>query len=124
MMDRRNLLTLGAAAAAMPVAIALPAAAGAGEYAAALREFHAIDQIEKTLSGPRHDLLEWRACKDRQNRFLSMAEALPNTPENAKIKALAFKSIYRDDMEDFLSGENTTDKRLALQIVQSLLGSV
>lgn len=123
-MDRRNLLTLGAAAAAMPVAIALPAAAGTGGYAAALREFHAIDQIEKTLSGRRHGPREWRACKDRQSRFLSMAEALPNTPENAKIKALAFKAIYRDDMEDFLSGENTTDKRLAVQIVQSLLGSV
>ncbi len=123
-MDRRNLLTLGAAAAAMPVAIALPAAAGTGGYATALREFHALDQIGKRLNGDGHDHREWCAWQDREARFLALAEALPITPENAKIKALALMAIYREDMEDFLSGENTTDKRLAVQIVQSLLESV
>lgn len=123
MLNRRNLF--GASVGASVVigaSLSLPSvAAPAPSYADALREFMALEAMENRLNAGKYDDAEWEVWERRHGRFLDAAEALPNTPENARIKALAFKAIHRQGFEDFLGDQNTTDHRLALQIVLSML---
>lgn len=122
-MNRRQLFSAGATVSlGLVVGISTPAAAFTS-YEEALREFEALRAMEVRLNGGRFDDAEWDVWQRRHDRFLDAAEALPNTPENARIKALAFKAIYRDDMDDFLDQDATTDRRLALQIIQSMLAA-
>lgn len=122
-MGALNRRTLFGASVAISAAVSLPASAKPiTGYAEALRELQALRATEVRLNAGKYDDPEWAVWERRHNRFLDAAEALPNTPENARIKALAFKAIYKDDdFGDFLGDQNTTDHRLALQIIQSLL---
>lgn len=122
-MGSLNRRTLFGATASLGLVVAIPGSAQAlASYEEALREFEALRAMEVRLNAGRFDDAEWDVWQRRHDRFLDAAEALPNTPENARIKALAFKAIYREDLDDFLGDGATTDKRLALQIIQSMLG--
>lgn len=125
-MNRRNLFALAPAAF---VAMASPAAAtGADDALAyAISESREISLTVARLNNlPGVNEAEWEAWEARDTAFLTWAERLPLTPDFAKAKAIAFRTIYDrgGGLDEFLMEKATTDQRLALQIVKCLLGAV
>ncbi|MDO1560423.1 hypothetical protein Q0812_13390 [Brevundimonas sp. 2R-24] len=122
---RRSLFAIGAGAAALAtvpaIAVALPSENA--RWSDAVGEARAICamQDEVDLSGDEALVDEWER---REAAFLRAIEALPNTPENAKYRALAVRVIHHGDPEwEYFSDYSTrrpTNHRLAIQMVEAL----
>lgn len=131
MLSRRHLF--GASAVAI-AAVALPVAAGAVSFpvsadaaiAYAEQESRAINAIVDRLNAGRFPQEEWDVWEERDTRFLTWAEGLPLTPEYARAKAIAFRTIYdrNGGVNTFLDDMPTTDNRLALQVIKCVLGGL
>lgn len=125
-LNRRHLFA--AAPALVVVGFAAPALASAGAddaLAYAVRESREINAIVARLNSLNCGDDEWDAWVARDNAFMKWAEALPVTPQFAKAKAVAFRTIYdrNGGIDEFCAGEATTDVRLARQIIKCTLGA-
>ena len=66
---------------------------------------------------------ESEAYCDRGSELHARAEALPATAANVRVKAKAILDIYEDKIEEFASDFETTDLRLARQILIALVAN-
>lgn len=123
-MNRRSLFSLAPAAL---VAMVNPATAGADDALAyAISESREISLSVARLNGlPGANDAEWEAWEARDTAFLAWAESLPITPDFAKAKAIAFRTIYdrSGGLDEYLDDEPCTDARRALQVIKCVLGA-
>lgn len=130
MLSRRSMFGVSAAvvAASVPFAVnAMPAPLSADEATAyAQRESEAINTLVARLNGGNYPESVWEAWEERDTHFLKWAENLPIGPAYAKAKAIAFSTIYARNggLDEFLDNNPTTDSRLALQVIKSVLGGL
>lgn len=117
---RRDLFGVAAAAVALSVPVAAPAAVLSGDWM--VTEAGALIDLESRLNASDAPEEEWLAWDKRRDAFLDMAEALPCRAEFMKAKALAFFLIHRGDLGNFVDDNPATDQRLAAQIVQTAMG--
>ncbi len=115
-MDRRHFIAAGmagvvAVGATLPV-LASTSATASPYYA----ELDAIDAFTRALNAERHPESDWDRWEAWTNRVYREIEALPPTPENAKIKARAVWSITSGNMEDLNAGQSTCC-RMVRQII-------
>lgn len=124
MLNRRHLFAVVPAAV---IASALPAiSAIAFDLDAECTELNRISGALNLADDAVYD-----AYFDRQKRFLDAVEALPQTPENNRIRARAVMHLYGGDREltpmenliESLLDQQTTDQRLICQILVSLTGA-
>lgn len=117
--SRRALLgAIVAAPLAAGAAFAIPVpATGHDDIFAELRRVGALQS--KLESNPRSTEATWEEWDQAHTAVLRKIEALPMTPQAARIRAAAIVDIYGCDVP--FSEESTTDFRLARQIIQSLL---
>jgi hypothetical protein len=71
-------------------------------------------------SRPRTDEEMDAFVEARREPFFARVEALPETPTYAAIRARAVQLLYRDHPYVLATSNDTTDLRLAAQIVRSL----
>lgn len=126
MLSRRHLFGASAIVVAASVP-AVSATSAALDHSWFLIEAREVLRLTAAMNAdPRDDALgeEW----DRRfEAFTNRIEALPLTPENAPIRALAIAVIHHDDpaLEEFSDGDKgPTDMRLARQMVLSLRGGL
>lgn len=131
MLNRRDLFAASAVVAVAAVPVAASGAASfpiSGEAATAYaqQEAAAINQIVERLNAGRYPEEEWSAWEQRDNQFMMWAESLPISPDYARAKAIAFRSIYdrNGGLDAFLDHNRTTDSRLALQVVKCMIGGL
>ena len=117
-MDRRSLLASGlatvVAVGAAPAALAIPSAPSPF-----FAELDAIDRESARLNAGSFDEATWDRWDEWSNRIYREIEALPPTPENAKIKARAIWSIIDGDMENVNTGQSAV-ARLVRQMISGL----
>jgi hypothetical protein len=61
------------------------------------------------------------AYDQRRDTWLDSVEALPATPDNARIKAMAIGVIHCFDFDDYGGDDTCTDTRLVRQILAGLV---
>lgn len=117
-MDRRLLLTAALAAPVVAIAPAIASGTRASFYYA---ELDAIDALTARLEADPHTDAEWDHWEQWTTRVWGEIEALPSTPENARIKARAVWSIINGDLEALNEGQSTVC-RMVRQMVTSSAG--
>ncbi len=113
---------LGAMAIA-PVAIVAPAAAAAPTqpYADLIQQLRDCAAWVKRLdAAPQVPDAEWEAWEAHHAALLAKVEALPLSPEAARVRAVAVLAIYGED--EMWEDDHTTATRLARQLIHSLDG--
>lgn len=99
----------------------VPSADGVSPY---LAELDAIDAFTRKLDAGDHPQAEWDRWEEWTRRVYREIEALPCTPENARIKARAIWTITNGEVEDVVAESEATACRLARQVMTSLTASV
>lgn len=84
-------------------------------------ELHQFNVWTRRMNVEKQPEAEWRRWEGACNALYDKIEALPSTPQNARIKAQAIWSIAGGDLEDVNEANSTID-RLVRQIIVGLLG--
>jgi hypothetical protein len=85
------------------------------------READALEAETAMMNAkPRTDEEMDAFVETRRDPFFAKVEALPETPAYAAIRARAVQLLYRDHPYVLATSDDTTDMRLAAQIVRSL----
>lgn len=119
---RRGLFGGALVLAALSAGSALPATAHANIFQE-IRAVKTLRQIVNAPGSPDAVCAEW---EHRSAALYSRVEALPLTPENARIRLAALREITEDDLNYFVQpGHNeTTEQRLSRQLVATMLGAL
>jgi hypothetical protein len=90
-------------------------------HAELFREANEVDRAGDAVNQTDAAIDAWA---DMQDRFLARVEALPVSPENVPIRMRALRSLHpgADDIAEFGRQADTTDVRLAFQILASMRG--